>query len=168
MLVEPATGEKAGPGDAIFSGPRTQCLTANPGPVHTITALFFADALHRLTGIDMSTQINNMAELGAALGDEWRLCRHSCWLPRTMRPASPCWKNGWSRDGGWSVALRAPYGLLSTTACRRSPCALEQRAWDAAHDMGLTRMPRQAGPWLVIWQVRMPPSLRCHHGVNPA
>lgn len=33
MLVEPAIGEKAGPGDAIFSGPRTQCLTANPGPV---------------------------------------------------------------------------------------------------------------------------------------
>lgn len=92
MLVEPAIGEKAIPGDAIFSGPRTQCLTANPGPVHTITALFFADALHRLTGIDMSTQINNMAELGVALGDEWRLCRHSCWLPRTMRPASPCWK----------------------------------------------------------------------------
>lgn len=72
-LVEPATGEEAGPGDAVFSGPRTlPCMTANPGPVHTITVLFFADALHRLTGLDMSTQINNMAELGAALGEEWR------------------------------------------------------------------------------------------------
>jgi AraC-like DNA-binding protein len=73
-LVEPAIpGAVAHAGQAIFSGPRTQpCVTGNPGPVHTLTVLFFADALHRLTGLDMATQIDHMALLHEVLGDEWQ------------------------------------------------------------------------------------------------
>jgi hypothetical protein len=115
MLVAPATSEKAGPGEAIFSGPRAQpCMTANPGPVHTITVLFFAEALR---------SVKNGG-----------LRRHPCRLLRTMRPASPCWKNGWSRAGAWSAAPEGAVWALSRTGCRRSPCALEQQAWGAAHE----------------------------------
>jgi AraC-like DNA-binding protein len=73
-LVEPAVaGAVAHAGDAVFSGPRTvPCVTRNPGPVHTLMVLFFADALHRLSGIDMATQIDNMAPLHEVLGEEWR------------------------------------------------------------------------------------------------
>ncbi|QGZ42483.1 helix-turn-helix protein [Pseudoduganella flava] len=73
-LVEPAIPDAvAGPGDAIFSGPRTQpCITGNPGPVHTLTVLFFADALHRLTGIDMAAQIDRMTMLDDVLDASWQ------------------------------------------------------------------------------------------------
>ncbi|QBE63868.1 AraC family transcriptional regulator [Pseudoduganella lutea] len=73
-LVEPATpGAVALPGSVIFSGPRTQPFaTANPGPVHTLTALFFADALHALTGLDMAVQLDAMTLADDVLGEAWR------------------------------------------------------------------------------------------------
>ncbi|TWI69656.1 AraC-like DNA-binding protein [Pseudoduganella lurida] len=73
QLVAPGFSEAgAQAGDAIFSGPRTTpCVTANPGPVHTLTVLFYADALQRLTGLDMPAQIDRMAPLGTVLGDAW-------------------------------------------------------------------------------------------------
>lgn len=51
----------------------------------TLTVLFFANVLHRLTGIDMSTQINNLAELGAALSEGWRALSAVTLLSPVMR-----------------------------------------------------------------------------------
>ncbi len=67
------SGAVARQGDAIFSGPHTQpFMTRNPGPVHTLTVLFLADALHALTGLDMAAQLDKMAAAHDVLGDEWR------------------------------------------------------------------------------------------------
>lgn len=73
-LVEPPVpGAVAHEGAAVFSGPRTRpCTTGNPGPVHTLTVLFFADAFHALTGLDMAAQLDSMVQADAVLGDAWR------------------------------------------------------------------------------------------------
>ena len=141
QLVLPAIdGAAAFPGDAVFSGPRTQpCITANPGPVHTLSVLFFADALHRLTGIDMSTQIDNMAPMAAVLGDDWtqlaplllaasddaaRIAAIEDWLEPRWRAVrgtdSPIWAP--VRDWMHALALRA-----ATAGAGRSARMAERR-----------------------------------------
>lgn len=77
-LVVPAVDDPAvdawlRPGQALFCGPQTRpFVTSNPGPVHGMTVMLFADALHRLTGLDMAAQIDRMAPLGEVLDANWQ------------------------------------------------------------------------------------------------
>jgi AraC-like DNA-binding protein len=73
-LLNPVpSGAMAQQGMAIFSGPWTQpFMTGNPGPVHTLSVLFFADALHALTSLDMAAQLDTMVQVDAVLGDAWQ------------------------------------------------------------------------------------------------
>jgi AraC-like DNA-binding protein len=52
------------------TGPRT---SYNPGPVHVFIALFFPQALHALTGLDMSRHADRFVELDAVTGKEWQI-----------------------------------------------------------------------------------------------
>ena len=154
QLVEPAIdGAVAFAGDAIFSGPRTlPCITANPGPVHTLTVLFFADALHRLTGIDMSTQIDQMAPMCAALGEDWtqlaplrqaasddgaRIAAIEDWLEPRWRAVRGADSAIWApvRDWMQALALRA-----ATAGAGRSARMAERRVriW-AGHPLRMLR-----------------------------
>jgi AraC-like DNA-binding protein len=57
------------PGDAIFAGPMTQPWTScNPGPVHFLVVLFYPDALHALSGIDVSSCVDTFLPAEQVLG----------------------------------------------------------------------------------------------------
>ncbi|AXA91243.1 helix-turn-helix domain-containing protein [Massilia sp. YMA4] len=78
QLVVPAVDDPAidtwlRPGQALFCGPQSRpFVTSNPGPVHVMTVMLFADALHRLTGLDMAAQLDRMAPLGEVLDTWWQ------------------------------------------------------------------------------------------------
>jgi AraC-like DNA-binding protein len=73
LVDPPLPGAVAPQGSVIFSGPRTQPFaTGNPGPVHTLTALFLADALHALAGLDMAAQLDTLMPAHDVLDGEWR------------------------------------------------------------------------------------------------
>lgn len=73
VMVEPWVPEMVCPeGGALLSGGQTRpTASGNPGPVHFMTVLFFPAALHRLTGIDMSTIVDQFLPLDGLLGAEW-------------------------------------------------------------------------------------------------
>ncbi|UMR30847.1 helix-turn-helix domain-containing protein [Massilia sp. MB5] len=63
----------AAAGSAIFCGPQLQpTVSFNSGPVHFMTILFFPDAWHRLTGMDMNDQMNRLADVNEVLDAEWQ------------------------------------------------------------------------------------------------
>jgi len=72
-MVEPWAPELVCPeGGALLSGGQARpTVSGNPGPAHFMTVLFFPDALHRLTGIDMSTIVDQFLPLDGLLGAEW-------------------------------------------------------------------------------------------------
>lgn len=60
-------------GTAVFSGPQVQpWATFNPGPTHFFVAMFYPDALHALSGIDMSAQVGKFMPVAALLGAPWQ------------------------------------------------------------------------------------------------
>jgi AraC-like DNA-binding protein len=57
---------------ALFVGPRTRPVTSyNPGPVHMFMVVFFPQALHALTGIDLSRVVNEVMPLPSVLDGAW-------------------------------------------------------------------------------------------------
>ncbi|OOG39964.1 AraC family transcriptional regulator [Polaromonas sp. A23] len=57
---------------AALGGPQTQPrVSQNPGPVHVFIVLFFPQALHALTGLDMSRQVDRFVALGDVLDGPW-------------------------------------------------------------------------------------------------
>lgn len=74
FMVEPSMPELVCPaGGVLLSGGQTRpTVNGNPGPAHFMTVLFFPDALHRLTGIDMSTIVDQFLPLEGLLGTEWQ------------------------------------------------------------------------------------------------
>ena len=61
------------PGGVLLSGVQNRpTATANPGPTHFMMVLFFPDALHRLTGIDMNAVADQFLPLDGLLGMEWQ------------------------------------------------------------------------------------------------
>jgi len=73
VMVEPWAPEMVCPeGGALLSGGQARpTVSSNPGPTHFMMVLFFPDALHRLTGIDMSTILDQFLPLDGLLGAEW-------------------------------------------------------------------------------------------------
>jgi len=57
---------------SALGGPRTgPRVSANPGPVHVLIALFFPQALHALTGLDVSRYANRFVALDEVLDASW-------------------------------------------------------------------------------------------------
>lgn len=57
---------------AALGGPRTgPRISANPGPVHVLIALFFPQALHALTGLDLSRHADRFVALDEVLDASW-------------------------------------------------------------------------------------------------
>lgn len=72
-VTDPAVDTWLRPGQALFCGPQSRpFVTANPGPVHGMTVMLFADALHRLTGLDMAAQLDRMGPLADVLDPWWQ------------------------------------------------------------------------------------------------
>jgi AraC-like DNA-binding protein len=75
LMIDPRPPEGRGlleAGNALITGPRPQPMaTRNSGPTHFFVVMFFPDAFHRLTGLDMGALINNMAP-PEALGPDWQ------------------------------------------------------------------------------------------------
>lgn len=74
-ILDPVLGPspEAPAGSAIFCGPQLQpTVSINSGPVHFMTVLFFPDAWHRLTGMDMNLQMNRLVELNEVLDADWQ------------------------------------------------------------------------------------------------
>jgi hypothetical protein len=61
-----------------LGGPQTRPRTSyNPGQVHVFIALFFPQALHALTGIDMSSHVDRFVPLDAVADAPWQgLSKH--------------------------------------------------------------------------------------------
>jgi AraC-like DNA-binding protein len=58
---------------AALGGPRTRPRTSsNPGPVHVFIALFFPQALHALTQLDISRHVDGFAPISEVLGADWQ------------------------------------------------------------------------------------------------
>ncbi|HEY0588788.1 MAG TPA: helix-turn-helix domain-containing protein [Pseudoduganella sp.] len=78
LMIDPPPPEGRGlleAGKALITGPRPRprpMATRNPGPAHFLVVMFFPDAFHRLTGLDMGALINNMLSLPEALGPDWQ------------------------------------------------------------------------------------------------
>lgn len=73
-MVEPWDPAMVCPeGGVLLSGAQTRpTATGNPGPTHFMMVLFFPDALHRLTGVDMNGIVDQFPALDAVLGPEWQ------------------------------------------------------------------------------------------------
>lgn len=57
----------------LLGGPQTlPCTSYNPGPVHIFMVMLFPQALHALTGIDMSRHVNRFVALDAVLNGPWQ------------------------------------------------------------------------------------------------
>lgn len=60
-------------GEAVFSGPQPQpWATWNAGPARFFVALFYPDALHALSAIDLSACVGKLLPAGAVLGAPWQ------------------------------------------------------------------------------------------------
>lgn len=66
-------GRTFGAGTAVFNGPQPQpWSTFNPGPAHFFIALFYPDAVHALTGLDMAAWVGKSAPAASVLGLPWQ------------------------------------------------------------------------------------------------
>lgn len=74
VLVDPWTPDMVCPaGGVLLGGGQTRpTVTGNPGPAHFMSVLFFPDALHRLTGIDMSTILDQFLAADSLLDASWQ------------------------------------------------------------------------------------------------
>jgi AraC-like DNA-binding protein len=65
--------QKFEPGTAVFNGPQPQpWSTSSLGPAHFIIALFYPDAVHALTGLDMSAWVGKSVPASSLLGMPWQ------------------------------------------------------------------------------------------------
>lgn len=73
-MVDPWMPEMVCPeGGVLLSGVQTRpTASANPGAAHFMMVLFFPDALHRLTGIDMNSIVDQFVPLEDAVDADWR------------------------------------------------------------------------------------------------
>lgn len=73
-LVQPAIeGAVLQRQQALFFGPHSQpTVSGSPGSVHFMTLMFFPDAMHRLTGIDMASMMDQMLPLEQVLDGAWQ------------------------------------------------------------------------------------------------
>ncbi len=56
----------------MFSGPQTQpCVSWCPGPVHGMMLIFMPDALHQLTGIDVTQTVNRFIDVRGLFPTPW-------------------------------------------------------------------------------------------------
>lgn len=56
----------------VFCGPQTRpMLTYNPGPVRLLIVLFYPQALHAMSGVDIAAWVDRAAPVGEALGPRW-------------------------------------------------------------------------------------------------
>ena len=74
VLVEPWAPDMRCPaGGVLLSGIQQRpSATGNPGPAHFMMVLFFPDALHRLTGIDMNRIADQYLPLEGLLDSAWQ------------------------------------------------------------------------------------------------
>jgi AraC-like DNA-binding protein len=72
QIVDPE-GEHPNPlPTVVFGGPHTRpFISYNPGPVHVFMVLFFPQALHALTGIDLSLQTNRITPIESVIDGPW-------------------------------------------------------------------------------------------------
>ncbi|MBV6321212.1 helix-turn-helix domain-containing protein [Duganella violaceipulchra] len=109
---------------AVFVGPQTRPMaTYNPGPVRILMVMFYPQAMHALSGIDVPAWVNRWDDAGRVLGPEWaamsgqlleaaddtaRLAVLEAFLtPRwqAARPGGPAATAGdWVRHLAWQVA----------------------------------------------------------------
>ena len=60
------------PSRITFAGPFTRpSITWNPGPAHGMMLMLMPDALHRLTGLDLTPWLNRVTTLDEALPADW-------------------------------------------------------------------------------------------------
>lgn len=60
------------PTRAVFCGPQTRpMLTYNPGPVRLFMVLFYPQALHAISAIDVAAWVDRYASVEQALGPRW-------------------------------------------------------------------------------------------------
>lgn len=73
-MVDPWQPDMVCPaGGVLLSGGQTRpTATVNPGPVHFMMVLFFPEALHRLTGLDMNSIVDQFVALEEVLDAEWQ------------------------------------------------------------------------------------------------
>ena len=63
----------AAAGNAVFSGPQPHPWTTwNAEPAHFFVAMFYPDALHALSGVDMAAQVGQFVAAGDLLGAPWQ------------------------------------------------------------------------------------------------
>lgn len=68
-----AVGAECATPRAALGGPRTgPRVSYNPGPVHVLIVLFFPQALHALTGLDISRHADGFVALDSVLDASWR------------------------------------------------------------------------------------------------
>lgn len=74
VMVEPWQPEMVCPeGGVLLSGAQNfPTATGNPGPAHFMMVLFFPDALHRLTGVDMNGIVDQFVALPDVLDAPWQ------------------------------------------------------------------------------------------------
>ncbi|MCW7538817.1 helix-turn-helix domain-containing protein [Aquabacterium sp. A7-Y] len=158
-FIEGAAESVDAPGNrqarVLFSGPQDRpYLTRNPGPVRVFIAMFFPQALHALTGVDMSLQVNRHVPATAVLGGPWLdLTRQVLAAPDdTTRIAlvedflEPRWRAA-RRDGpegpatDWAQALDA---FAAAAGWRSSARTLERRVkvWAGQPVRSLRRLSR--------------------------
>ena len=71
-VVHPPEHAGTTPYRIIFTGPRTRPMaTYNPGPVRMFIALFFPQALHELTGLDLSAWVDKWAPIEQIFDAQW-------------------------------------------------------------------------------------------------
>ncbi|MTV40734.1 helix-turn-helix domain-containing protein [Duganella radicis] len=57
----------------VFCGPQTRpIVTYNPGPVRVLMVMFYPQALHAMSGVDVSQWVDRWAPVELALGAEWQ------------------------------------------------------------------------------------------------
>jgi AraC-like DNA-binding protein len=73
MLAPAVPDQPLRAGEALLCGPQSvPTATANGGPVHFLMVLFYPDALHRLTGIDMTECVDTMRPMHEVLDESWQ------------------------------------------------------------------------------------------------
>jgi len=73
-LVQPAIeGAVLRPRQALFFGPHSMpTISVSPGDVDFMTLMFFPDAMHRLTGVDMAAMMDQMLPMEQVLDAGWQ------------------------------------------------------------------------------------------------
>jgi AraC-like DNA-binding protein len=158
QIVEPApAGADPALPPVLFGGPQTRPFTSyNPGPVHAFTLVFFPDALHALTNIDVSRHLNRIVAFESLFNDAWLdLSRAVMAAPDDDARIAlvehflePKWRAARARGaapggvlGDWANALGA---YAAAAGWGRSPRNLERRikAWAGQPLRRLRRLSR--------------------------